>query len=186
MNNRFHLFDVVACLIACRISSNDPPALGTIEAAAAAVTHLQRIIDTKHAVLLKSRDPTDRSCLHGMAQWLFEQAGQPETQYRRKCMQLFSALVPHVTSGSGDEPAKQWVTRFTASAGIEVLVSIIEPHATAALPPPLSDTGEDSWGKVCFRLWLTADGVFFSNYRALAVVLCMCIPEVGLLAIQVA
>ena len=142
----------MCCLPARRISSSDPPALGTIEAAAAAVTHLQRIIDTKHAVLLKSRDSTDRSCLHGMVQWLFEQAGQPETQYRRKCMQLFSALAPRVmpsTSGTGDEPAKQWVARFTASAGMDVLVSIIEPYATAALPPPLSDTGEDSLNKVC-------------------------------------
>ena len=135
-----------SCRVFCRLSSHDPPALGTTELAAAVVQHLLRIVDGKAAILQKSRDPSDTACLMGFVQWLFEQIGAPETQYRRKCMQLFVALARHAASGkatgSAATAASDWVARFVGDAGIDHLVSIIEPLAASALPSPLSVSGE--------------------------------------------
>lgn len=117
--------------------------------AAAAVQHLQRIVESKAPLLAKGRDPTDVSCLAGFVSFLFEQIGARETQYRRKCMQLFVALAKHGgAKGGGDRPDEEYVLRFCAEGGVDGVVAIAEPTAVAAMPPPLSETGEDGLAEV--------------------------------------
>ena len=143
------------------MSDSDPVALGTGELAAAAVTHLQRIVDRKAALLLKDRDPSDTGCLHGMVHWLFQQIGAPETQFRRKCMQLFMSLSPHVTSTSSSDntPAQQWVARYIGTSGLDALIALVEPNSTGAPPPAIGSAS------------VTAVRVFVESGKCLLVLL---------------
>jgi hypothetical protein len=121
------------------MSDSDPPALGTTELAAAAVHHLLRIVDRKASLLLKDRDPADPSCLHGFVSWLFEQVGASETQFRRKCMQLFLSLCKHVVTGSSTgNPAADWTLNFVDVGSVDDVVAVVEPSASAELPASLS------------------------------------------------
>lgn len=128
------------------MSDADPPALGTTELAAAAVHHLLRIVDRKASLLLKDRDASDTTCLHGFVSWLFEQIGARETQFRRKCMQLFVALSKHVVDGSSSgNAAADWMLDFVEAGSVDDVVAVVEPDSGTELPGSLtSGTSADN------------------------------------------
>jgi hypothetical protein len=132
-------------MVLARLSFRDPPALGTADLSAAAVDHLQRIMDRKWELLLvPSSERAGSGCgdLVELVDWLFLQTGRPETQFRRKCMALFDAFAGRVChGGKPSTPAKKWVDDRVSMDGVGAIVAIVESEQLSALPAALGDSG---------------------------------------------
>lgn len=125
-----------------RLSAADPPALGTTELAATSARHLQRVVDAKAALLMKDGDESNVNCLPGVVRWLFTSVGAPETQFRRKCMELFLSFTNHV----GSAPA--WLRAYVGEVGLAGVVAVAEGALPSGSPPALATVGEDGLPEV--------------------------------------
>ena len=96
--SRYALSLMVSFLGTLRMAASDSSSvLGTAVAAAAAVSHCERIVMSRARLLAQrdgSRDASSPQNLFTLVDWLFLRCGDLETQARRRAMQLFDALAP--------------------------------------------------------------------------------------------
>ena len=103
--SRYILLVLDAMITALRLASTDgSQAVGSAAAAAAGVDHCQRIVSRFAARLtsFEGRSMQAPQTLPELVVWLFARGCTlPETQARRKCMQLFDGLAPAVAGAGG-------------------------------------------------------------------------------------
>ncbi|GJJ77035.1 DNA-dependent protein kinase catalytic subunit [Entomortierella parvispora] len=97
--NQFTMELLYWMLFSLKFAEADPPGLGTRQQTCTAISHLQRIIQVKSALFLKTsserrRFPgADEATLDSLVQWLLRETSRSEVEYTKMCRSLFDSFV---------------------------------------------------------------------------------------------
>ncbi|KAF7660907.1 hypothetical protein LDENG_00272900 [Lucifuga dentata] len=123
------VFEVLVVFVeSLALAHSDERSMGTLQQCCSAIDHLKRIIKHKAAKLNQHNSqrriprafpPDEKLCLSDVVLWLLGQCGQPQTECRHKCMELFYELIPLLP---GEKSLPQWLDGILKDRGIDFLV----------------------------------------------------------------